>query len=750
MYDIKQFRPALYLLILLGFTGYGLAAQNAGLWAFCVLLVLANAWFIRINLFKPLPRFIAFLVTLIAFIFVILGNNDRSGNLILVAGELLVFLQVVKVWEQRSNRDYAQLLVLSLLLMVAAAISTASLAFGVVFLLYLLLSLYCCLLFHLKVETDEARKALSLPADRVTPATLRQDQRHLPRSMRRLTGLVAVFAITSAVMVFLLFPRGTGAGMFMQMRPRPAEVLTGFSDHVDFQTVAKIAQNDTLVAQVQLFKNGQPIGYNGQLLLRGATHDYYNGADNSENAPSHWERTSSGYRPIDVSGDAKTPVQLQSSGLPTLTETIDINPIGTHAIFAVAGPISFLNESVNPNRPMTIRYSPSDESLQWVDTPNQHSKYSIAYTGVLGEIPPDAYHQRSNIDPLIAEYARRPDVSGGLADRRLEIASTQPANKATEFDEQIAHDIESHLRSNFQYTLDLTDADRIRGQDPMVAFLYKFKRGHCEYFAGAMTLLCQSLGIEARMVVGFKCDDYNTLGEFYNVRQSHAHAWVEVFTKTGWQTFDPTSGREPIARQAGMWQKTMQVFDFLQYTWQNAVIAYSAENRENFIQNVDNRLADTTINSGLAIGSFQTVFDTLGGWLANKIAGPLIILLSVALIGSIGWYFFERWKLHRRASRIGIQFLPASDQFRLVRQLAFYDDLLRLLERNKIIPPKNLTPLEFSAGLSYLPSEVYDQIHRLTVLFYRIRYGSVELNPAQLRRLSNVVAQLTQTMTPGR
>src|SRR5206468_11822860 len=105
----------------------------------------------------------------------------RSGAIspILVIGQFLVMMQIVKLWEQRANRDYAQLLVLSLLLMVAAAISTASLIFGIMLIAYLFLSLYCCLLFHLQVETDEARKGLALP-ERASPSTLRQDQRYLP------------------------------------------------------------------------------------------------------------------------------------------------------------------------------------------------------------------------------------------------------------------------------------------------------------------------------------------------------------------------------------------------------------------------------------------------------------------------------------------------------------------------------------------------------------------------------------------
>src|SRR5205085_9167170 len=122
---------------------------------------------------------------------------------ILIIGQFLVLLQLVKLYEHRANRDFAQLIVLSLLLMVAAAINTASLAFGLLFIAYLFLSLYVCLLFHLKVESEEARKAIALPEIEPNPNNLRQDQRYLPRSMRRLTALISACAIFMAVVVFL-------------------------------------------------------------------------------------------------------------------------------------------------------------------------------------------------------------------------------------------------------------------------------------------------------------------------------------------------------------------------------------------------------------------------------------------------------------------------------------------------------------------------------------------------------------------
>src|SRR5205814_9143634 len=115
----------------------------------------------------------------------------RSGTpMILLIGEFLVFLQLVKLYEQRSNRAMAQLLVLSLLLMVAASINTASLLFGIMLIAYLFLSLYCCLLFHLKVESDHAKVAIALSEEKLNPASLRHDQRYLSRSMRKLTVFV--------------------------------------------------------------------------------------------------------------------------------------------------------------------------------------------------------------------------------------------------------------------------------------------------------------------------------------------------------------------------------------------------------------------------------------------------------------------------------------------------------------------------------------------------------------------------------
>ena len=164
MYDIRQFKPTLYLLLILGLTGFAIAAEQPGMWVLAVGAVLVNGWLVRTKRFTPLPRWLSNGITVIASAFVGMQVFSASNTPILLIGQFLVLLHIIKLFEQRANRDYAQLLVLSLLLMVAAAISTASLAFGALFTGYLFLSLYCCLLFHLKVEADRAKAAQPVSA----------------------------------------------------------------------------------------------------------------------------------------------------------------------------------------------------------------------------------------------------------------------------------------------------------------------------------------------------------------------------------------------------------------------------------------------------------------------------------------------------------------------------------------------------------------------------------------------------------
>jgi transglutaminase-like putative cysteine protease len=782
MYDIRQFKPALYTLLILGMSGFALAAQSPGMWALSVGAILFNGWLLKTGRFRPLPRVIANLITLLALLYIVYDIRTSGAAPILVIGQFLVLLQLVKLYEQRANRDYAQLLVLSLLLIVAASINTASLAFGLLLMVYLFLSLYCCLLFHLKVETDQARAAIGIADDRLPPGALRHDQRFLARSMRNLTLVVSAVSVGMAVLVFLFFPRGTGAGLLNPIQFRQAQPMTGFSDQVNFQNVARIQQNDSIIAHVRVWHrlpNGTEELVQGTepLLLRGTTLNLYNasppngpagtggvgaaGAGTSTNW--QWSRGNAmDDQAFDAAPDSSAPYTLNNAEPQEYwRQEISLDATGTTAIFAMPGAFKITSR----RETLRMHYSLTDEVVQSNDQLNSQIRYEVwsrnrldpvGRAGQRGIAP--SYTAPSPVrivDPKIEQFARRPEVCGTDASGKLLADLRNPLDGPTELDGQIAQNIEHYLRTNFTYTLDLTDARKLNDVDPMVAFLYDFKKGHCEYFAGAMTLLCQSLGMDARMVVGFKCDDYNAFNSCYVVRQSHAHAWVEVRTPAGWTWYDPTSAREDTAmRAATAWGKVKHFFDYLEYTWANAVIAYDRENRANMIErvkNVDAGIVNMSNRSAESANSVKKWFSDQSNFIlfSSKLLTALMWLMVFALVGAIGGFLWERYKLRKRAARIGLADLPTHEKLRLARQLAFYDELLRLLEKHNIRRPPNLTPMEFSSSVDFLPSSVYDAVRRLTSIFYRIRYGRQRITFEQQRRLHRTIDQIGQTLASG-
>src|SRR5438132_6015744 len=365
MYDIKQFKPTLYTLVLLGLIGFSMAAESMPLLLFSLAAVGLNAWMMMSGRFFPLPRWLANLATVGALAYVAQQIVTMHGPPLMFIGQFLVLLQIIKLFEQRANRDYAQLLVLSLLLMVAACINTASLLFGILMILYLFVSLYCCLIFHLKVEADRAKAAFAIPEEKVSPATLRQDQRYLASSMRRLTFLVSTVSVTMAVIVFLFFPRGPGQGVLGQLQFKPASALTGFSDRVSFDQINQIKQNEEVVAHLTVWRGNEPVEGTQTLLLRGYTLDIH-GVDQGKSTRPMCTRS----RPRTPPAGEREVGDDSPEGRPSFNTTLDPGPVvwrqkvllkpsGSRYLFALPG---LLN--IKASRMVTVRYYWPDGSIQ--------------------------------------------------------------------------------------------------------------------------------------------------------------------------------------------------------------------------------------------------------------------------------------------------------------------------------------------------------------------------------------------------
>lgn len=97
--------------------------------------------------------------------------------------------------------------------------------------------------------------------------------------------------------------------------------------------------------------------------------------------------------------------------------------------------------------------------------------------------------------------------------------------------------IEIYLRTNYQYSFNISQAPS--GIDPVEWFLFHDKKGVCVHFNTAFVLMARTVGLPARLVLGFLVDDANATQVVTN---RNAHAYSEVyFNDLGWITFDATA-----------------------------------------------------------------------------------------------------------------------------------------------------------------------------------------------------------------
>ena len=128
------------------------------------------------------------------------------------------------------------------------------------------------------------------------------------------------------------------------------------------------------------------------------------------------------------------------------------------------------------------------------------------------------------------------------------LAEQVTAEQTTAYDR--AQAITFYLRQEIEYSASL--AVPPKGRDPVLWVLFNSKEGFCVYYASAEVMMLRSLGIPARMAVGFAEGEPRPDGSF-NVRKLDAHAWPEVyFPGVGWVEFEPTGNQDPLRRPLGV------------------------------------------------------------------------------------------------------------------------------------------------------------------------------------------------------
>ncbi|MFE5259521.1 transglutaminase family protein [Streptomyces coelicoflavus] len=134
------------------------------------------------------------------------------------------------------------------------------------------------------------------------------------------------------------------------------------------------------------------------------------------------------------------------------------------------------------------------------------------------------------------EYTELPDSLPEVVSRtarEVTAGASNPYEQAVKLQEYFA------INGGFEYD---TQVDIGSGSEAIARFL-KQKEGFCVHFSFAMAAMARSLGIPARVAVGFAPGSPQADGSV-SVGLRDAHAWPEVyFEGVGWTRFEPTPTR---------------------------------------------------------------------------------------------------------------------------------------------------------------------------------------------------------------
>lgn len=240
-----------------------------------------------------------------------------------------------------------------------------------------------------------------------------------------------------------------------------------------------------------------------------------------------------------------------------------IQVVGESYVYLDSGGTAFHDDKnkPHPTDPYTIQYidntlevgSREMRLVQSLDTDTyqvllQQLKASTQeHSVVIGDGGDDllgAYDLLENCEVEQAEAIKYcTTVPPTITEKTYELARKITDGYTTTYDQVKA--IENYFyTSGYQYNL--KDSPIPEDVESVEYFLFESKKGGCVQFASAMTILCRTLGIPAKLTEGYVCEEYDATRGKYMIRAKHAHAFPEVYIPAyGWMIFEPTvSNRE--------------------------------------------------------------------------------------------------------------------------------------------------------------------------------------------------------------
>jgi transglutaminase-like putative cysteine protease len=538
----------------------------------------------------------------------------------------------------------------------------------------------------------------------------RKPIRGLTLRLLLLAAAIAVAVMSFTTGLFLLLPRGAEAAARISSHRL---WLPGLSGRVTLGEIGKLQASARPALHIRIF--GDRDG--SSLHWRGRVFDQFDGS-------TWWSDSRETAIAVDHGHVALTGGIAGRPGV-HLAYDVEIEPANADTLFLAGRP-----ESLDLPYPTLLASSSGAYRLPYAPSGSMHYE---AYS-LLEEPPEQGGASRPALRLSQAERLRELQLPDRLDPRVPQLARGWAQAAATDLSE--ARALERHLRSDYAYTLELP---RKRPTDALADFLFRRRRGHCEYFASSMTILLRTLGIPARLATGFVGGVYNPLTDLWLVRTSDAHAWVEAWLEgRGWTSFDPTP---PAASSLPTTLETrLSLYRDAADTWWSAwVVDYNPVRQGALADLVERGARNMGVDwmAWLAVARQSSHARTPLPTAMDAVA----LLLGLVLAG-LGWKSARRWleriRVRRRVTRIRRGRLSGDDA------TVLYERLLELLGRQGYHKPAWFTPAEFAGTLEW--SAWRPRVVQFTVAYNAARFGAEREASA---RLSKMLDELENAVRAG-
>ncbi|MCI0416906.1 DUF3488 and transglutaminase-like domain-containing protein [bacterium] len=589
---------------------------------------------------------------------------------------LFIFIIINKLFNLQTHRDYYQLYLLTFLSMLAATALSVEIEM-----------LYMILLFSLFFVWN----ILSITMIKMW---IRSDPTEpFPFSLfhARYWGFIVIATVTMVVFalgIFFVLPRAQ-LGYFGGLKLDQTQHVSGFSKKVELGDIAKIQENTGEVMRIRV--NGERIPAGHRFYWRGVAFNRYDGKSWGVSRHGSDFVFQDSLSTFVVSPEGNNPASL-------VKQEVYLTPIDSGVIFGqyrvarVDGNFFAVSRDVNG-------------TLTGMGRPEHY----VVYSQINVYSPEQLRSRQVDSTESIRHFVRLPSRNP-----EIETLAQQITGSATNQYDRAAL-VQAYLEKNYQYTT--TDLPR-SATDPVSEFLFKKKMGHCEYFATAMVLLLRHIRIPSRLVNGFLEGEYNEIGEFYTIRQSDAHSWVEVYFGNGlWVQFDPSP--RTVAGPGGsrsIWEiiNPRKIFDSISFFWDRYILIFSAQDQINVLTSVRERyrkLNETLREKSSNATSPHAWWRMM--WKQNR-----LLLVLIGLLPGLIYYAVRFYKARKR-------------KLELIRSpILFYQEMLALLQQKGFVKPVAATPFEFAEQVTQvLPAPSNEDVASLTDLFYKARFGNYSLTP---------------------